>query len=253
MTASQNLGGKGQPARERRAFLKIGSVCAIVGTGAYAVSSALHGSLTGSEGAEVFFRHVLQRPYWDLIHLGYMLAIVCWLGTFITVARSLGTSENDPSSSSLFGRFAVASLTVGAALTCLHFSIDGYVLTELADDWANASPQEREAIVQMGDFVHALLRTPLFVMEPILLFGLPCALIGLGIAIDRTYPTWLGWAGFAVGLTIFVTGATWFVDLRIVPDLMLFAVLLPLEWSWLLALGVVMWRQSNAISDAAVD
>jgi hypothetical protein len=97
----------------------------------------------------------------------------------------------------------------------------------------------------MGEFVHTLLRKPLFVVELLFLFGLPFALIGLGIALDREYPAWFGWAGFVVGAATFVTGTTWFVGLRAIPELVLFVALLPLEWMWTLALGVVMWRTSK--------
>lgn len=229
---------KGRPVRERRAVLRIGSVCAIFGTLAYATFGVLHGPLSGSGGAEVIFRHVLERPYWALIHLGSMLAILLWLGAFVALERSFGASGNDSKLYSL----AVVSLTVGAAVSFLHFSIDGYVLTELADRWATAPPAEREEVVRMGEFVHTLLRQPLFVVELVFLFGLPFALIGLGIGLDREYPAWLGWAGFVVGAATFVTGTTWFVGLRVIPEVVLFVALLPLEWLWLLAMGVVMWR-----------
>lgn len=231
--------------RQIRAALRVGSVCAILGTVMYVAFGVLHGPLSGAGGAEIIFRHVLERPYWDLIHLGGMLAILLWLVAFVALARSFGASGEDSAFSSLVGRLAVVSLTVGAALTFLHFSIDGYVLTELADEWAAGSPAEREEAVRMGDFVHALLRQPLFVVELLFLFGLPFALVGLGIALDRGYPAWFGWAGFVVGAAMFVTGTTWFVGLRVIPELVLFVVLLPLEWMWTLSLGVVMWRTSK--------
>jgi hypothetical protein len=214
---------------------------------AYAFFGVLHGSLSGSDGAEVIFRHVLERPYWALIHLGSMLAILLWLGAFVALERSFGTSGNDSRFSLLAGWLAVISLTVGTAVSFLHFSIDGYVLTELADRWATAPPAEREEVARMGELVHTLLRQPLFVVELLFLFGLPFALIGLGIALDWAYPAWFGWAGFVVGAATFVTGATWFVGLRVIPELVLFAALLPLEWMWTLALGVVMWRTSSKL------
>jgi len=232
--------------RQIQASLRVGSVCAILGTVMYVASGVLHGPLSGSRGPEIIFRHVLERPYWALIHLGSMLAILLWLVAFVALARSFGAfGEDYPAYSSLIGQLAVVSLMVGAAVSFLHFSIDGYVLTELADGWAAAPPAEREEVVRMGGFVHTLLRRPLFVVELLFLFGLPFALIGLAIALDREYPAWFGWAGFVVGAATFVTGTTWFVGLRVIPELVLFVALLPLEWMWTLALGVVMWRTSK--------
>jgi hypothetical protein len=234
--------------RTTRVSLRIGSVCAIVGTLAYVIAGVLHGPLSGSGGVEVIFRHVLERPYWVVFHLVSMLAIVCWLCAFVALVRSFQTAGDNSKPSSLVGWFAIVGLTAGAAVSFLHFSIDGYALKELADGWATALPAERENIVRMGESVHVLLREPLFVSEIVFLFGLPFALIGLGIALDRTYPAWLGWAGFAVGAATFVTGATWFVGLPIIPELTLFVALLPLEWVWILALGVVMWRRSRLLA-----
>jgi hypothetical protein len=211
----------------------------------YVASGVLHGPLSGRGGAEIIFRHVLERPYWALIHLASMLAILLWLVAFGALARSFGASGEDSAFSLLIGRLAVVSLTVGAAVSFVHFSIDGYVLTQLADGWATASPPERKEAVRMGELVHTVLRQPLFVFELLFLFGLPFALIGLGIALDREYPAWFGWAGFVVGAATFVTGTTWFVGLRVIPEVVLFVALLPLEWMWTLALGALMWRTSR--------
>jgi hypothetical protein len=137
-----------------------------------------------------------------------MLAILLWLVAFVALARSFGASGEDSATSSLIGWLAVASLTVGAAVSFLHFSIDGYVLTELADRWAAAPPAEREEAVQMGEIVQTLLRQPLFVDELLFLFGLPFALTGLGIALVREYSAWFGWVGCVVGAAMFVTGTT---------------------------------------------
>lgn len=243
------LGGRVFEKGQIRVSLRVGSVCAILGTVMYVASGVLHGPLSGGGGAEIIFRHVLERPYWALIHLGSMLAIPLWLVAFVALALSFGASGEDSALSSLIGRLAVVSLTVGAAVSFVHFSIDGYVLTELADRWAAAPPAEREEVARMGEFVHTLLRQPLFVVELLFLFGLPFALIGLAIALDRGYPAWFGWAGFVVGVATFVTGTTWFVGLRVIPELVLFVALLPLEWMWTLALGVVMWRASKLLSE----
>jgi len=55
-----------------------------------------------------------------------------------------------------------------------------------------------------------------------------------------------------VGAATLVTGITWFADIDLVPELTLWTVLQPLEWLWLLVLGVVMWRESNTAREAAI-
>lgn len=211
-----------------RASLRIGSVCAMFGTFAYVTCGLLHGSLSGRGGAEILFRHVLERPYWGLIHLGSMFSILCWLAAF-TWSLGTPTSSNSSEYSSLIGLLAVVSLTFGAAVASLQFFVDGYTLTALADRWAAASPVEQQGIVRTGDLLQTLIREPVFVSEPIFLFGLPFALIGLGVALDGRYPAWIGWAGFAVSGATFVTGVTWFVGLDFIPELTLWVALQPLQ------------------------
>lgn len=77
-------------------------------------------------------------------------------------------------------------------------------------------------------------------------------LIGLGVALDRACPAWFGWSGFAVSAATLVTGITWFAGVDLVPELTLWAALQPLEWLWLLVLGVMMWRESNTAREAAI-
>jgi len=141
-----------------------------------------------------------------------------------------------------------------AAVASLQFLVDGYTLAVLADCWAAASsPAEQESIVRMSDLLHTLIREPVFASEPVFLFGLPFALIGLGVALDRAYPAWFGWSGFAVGAATLITGITWFAVVDLVPELTLWAALQPLEWLWHLVLGVVMWRESNTAREAAIE
>src|SRR5918998_1072489 len=97
--------------KQIRASLRLGSVCAILGTVMYVASGVLHGPLSGSEGAEVIFGHVLERPYWTLIHLVSMLAILLWLVAFAALARSFGGSGEGSAFSFLLGQFGVVHLT----------------------------------------------------------------------------------------------------------------------------------------------
>lgn len=175
--------------------LRVGSLCAVTGTVVYVVFGVLHGTLTGRNGVEVVFRHVLERPYWSAIHLAAMFGISLWLGAIVALAR--GTSDNDDSkASSMIGNLAVVFMTIGTAVAFLHFAIDGYVLKNLADSWAMGSPAEQENIVRIGEFLQRVLREPLFVTEVIFLQGLPFALVALLVARGRNYPAW-GSAGSA--------------------------------------------------------
>jgi len=232
--------------------LRIGSICAILGTIAFVTAGALHGSLTvGSGSFEVVFRHVAERPYWSAIHLfGYTFGVLLWLATFVALARTFGISTSGGQGiSSFVGQLTVALMVVGSTMAILQYVTDGYVLPRLTERWATVSGAQRESIVRTGEIFQTLLREPLFEGEVAFCYGLPFALAGLGVALDRAYPSWFGRFGFLAGGGVFVYGATSFVGLDLIPELVLWAALMPLEWLWTIALGVVMWRKSNAAAD----
>lgn len=236
-----------QPPHGRRAVFRTGAVCAIVGTAAFFVAGALHGGLTVGGNFEVAFRHVAERPYWSAIHLlGYIFGVLLWLVAFVALSRTFTISGNGgPGISALVGRLTVAFMTVGSTIAVLQFATDGYVLPRLAESWATASGAERESIVRMGEIFQTLVREPLFAGEVAFCYGLPFALAGLGVALNREYPGWFGWVGVLVGGSVFIYGATSFVGLALIPETILWAALMPLEWLWTIALGVLMWRRAD--------
>lgn len=59
-----------------------------------------------------------------------------------------------------------------------------------------------------------------------------------------------GWLGFLIAAGIFITGTSWFIGLDFIPELTLWVALLPLEWLWTIALGILMWQKSNTASVA---
>lgn len=222
---------------QRNALLRIGAVCAIIGTLGYLALFLSHGDLP-DETAESALAWVAEKPL-SVLHLGIILCFLLWVGALIALASSLveGTSW-------ALGQLGSAGAVVGATLLAVHYRIDGPALEQVADAWAGAAGAERERLLDRGDLV--ILMTgggfPLYVA---LLLGLPFILFGMAVILSSTYPSWLGWLGAAAGAVAFVVGTTNFVGLEF-PPIQLFVLSVFLLDVWMVAMGVLMWRRATS-------
>ncbi|MGD9529300.1 MAG: hypothetical protein AB7V44_21230, partial [Pseudonocardia sp.] len=201
--------GSAPDADRRNALLKIGAVCAIVGTLGYLVLFLVHGDLP-DQTAESALSWVAQRPF-SLLHLGIILCSLLWVAAFLGLAASLADAVPWA-----LGQLGSAAAIVGATLLAVHYRIDGPALEEVADAWVVATGPEKARLLEHGELV--LLMTgggfPLYVA---LLLGLPFALFGIAVAVSSEYPSILGWLGAVVGVVGFSTGAANFALLALIP------------------------------------
>ena len=236
-------GAKLEEARDERALLRLGGVCAVLGTVANVAASAAHGDLpeTGTRAALGF---VAARSTWSLVHLTSIFAVLLWLVAFVALSGSMSRGA-----AWLLARVGLAGFSVGAAVHVIFFSIDGYALKGAADAWAAASGPERESLLRAGDLV-LLLQNSQFVSAITLVLGLPFVLFGLSVAFSRAYPAWLGWVGAALGGGAFFTGVTRFVRIEVVPDPLLFGVFGLGVSLWTAAMGALMWKRAGKLPRA---
>lgn len=226
-----------QSARERR-LLRLGAVYAVLGTIVNIVISAAHGDLPES-ATQASLSFVATRDSWGVVHLGGIVGVFLWVGALVALASSIGRGAG-----STFARLGTASAFVGAAIHAVFFSIDGFALKRTADAWQTASPTERVGWLQAGDLV-LLLQDSQFVSAIAFLLGLPFVLFGLAVAFSRSYPVWLGWAGFTAGAGALFTGMTRFVGLNFISDPVLFGVFGLGVSLWMVIIGVLMWRRAG--------
>lgn len=219
---------------QRNALLRIGAVCAIVGTPGYLVLFLSHGDLP-DETTESALAWIAEKPL-SALHLGIILCFLLWVGALIALASSLvgGTSW-------ALGQLGSAAAIVGLTLLAVHYRIDGPALEEVADAWAGATGAERARLLDRGELV--LLMTgggfPLYVA---LLLGLPFLLFGLAVVFSSNYPSWLGWLGTVAGALAFLVGTINFVGVDF-PPIQLFVLSVFLLDVWMIAVGVLMWRR----------
>ena len=226
-----------------RRLLRLGGVCAVLGTAANVVASVGHGDLPEA-GTRAALGFVAERDTWGLVHLTSIFAVLLWVVAFAALSSSMPRGA-----AGLLSRFGLVSISVGAAVHVVFFSIDGYALKGAADAWAAAPGSERGSLLRAGDLV-LLLQDSQFVSVIALVLGLPFVLFGLSVAFSRAYPAWLGWVGATAGAGAFFTGTTRFVRFELIPDPVLFGVFGLGVSLWMAAMGALMWKRAGALPHA---
>ena len=235
--------------RERQVLLRAGALCAVAAAIVYVAAGAPHGDLPTNEqgllGETAALRYVAGHALWIPIHLGTVLAGMLWVGALAALAGTLS-----PGAARAVGRLLVPSAIIGGTFVVLDYALDGYALKVLADQWAAASGAEREALQRMAE-TGIWLVSGTFHNEVLTFYGLTMLLAGLAVALDGRYPRWLGRAGMAAGALATLNGLLEFAGITLTPlaglglDFLVFAVVIPVELLWLLALGILMWRRGG--------
>jgi hypothetical protein len=157
-----------------------------------------------------------------------------------------------PGAASAIGRLLVPSAIVGGMFTIFDYSVDGYDLWVLAARWTAATAAERADEAQMTQTVITL-QNGTFRSEMLIFYGLTFLLAGLAVTLDGQYPAWFGGIAALAGGVVLLTALLSFVGVGVPrQDVLVFAVIMPLESLWLLILGVLMWRRGRQITPQCV-
>jgi hypothetical protein len=237
--------GAEQRTREQ-ALLRTGAVCAKLGAVISVAAGASFGNLTNEAGTEAVLRAIASRPswYWPTVHLGFIVGAFLWVWAFVALASSLTRGV-----SWVLGRLGVASIIVGAAIHLTDSSISGAGLTALAKAWENAQASEQANLLRVGDTLLYVLRGTWPSVHNYF-HGVPFILLGLAVASDGRYPAWLGWVAVVGGLGALVGGVLMFVGVELGRE-RFFIVFAQIVSLWMVAMGVLTWRDAGQPIDAA--
>lgn len=217
--------------------LKTGGLCAVLGAVTFTTARLLHGD-TPAAHAEAALHFVASRPTYAAVHLFAVFAAVLALAGLVALVVSLTRPA-----ASLLGRAAMASALVGLAVFAVESTSEGLALPELAHAAAHAAPDERADLIRAAHAVAAATHGPSLIAMA-LLYGVALALIGLAMVLDE-YPSWLGWAGTAIGTVTLVAASGLFLSPALFPGALLYGVLASiLAQAWLLATGLAMLRRA---------
>lgn len=226
-----------------RALLRIGAICAVIGSVVSVAAGTGFGNRTVGADTETVLRFIAARPdwYWPLVYLGFIAGALLWVGAFIALAGSLPQGI-----SWALGRLGVASIIIGATLHIIDASISGFGLSAVAHAWATAPGPEQADLLRDGDL---LLRMLGGTWASVITFfhGVPFILLGLAVVFSHRYPAWLGWIGVGGGLGSVVFGVVMFLG---TPGMVYVAFAIAVS-SWMVVMGILMWQRANRLSIAA--
>jgi len=147
------------------------------------------------------------------------------------------------------GRLGAASVLVGIAVFTFEHITDGVAGQDLAEDWATATPADQANLELVAETAFTILRGP-SLAGTIILWGLPLMLFGRAAMLER-YPTWLGWAGLALGAVTVLGAAALLFSPDLFPGALVYGLLVSvIVQIWTLVLGITMWRRADVASTA---
>lgn len=221
-----------------RPALKFGGALAVIGGLGYFVTLLLHGDLP-DQTTEIALEHIAGRPEWRALKLTLIACVLCWIGAFTALARSLPQGL-----SSLLGRWAVSISIVGAGIVVVEYAIIGHALKDVAVAWLASPATDTEATLRMADVMLAI-TGGLFHSFVAWMLGLPYVLLGVAVVVGDGYPRWLGWVAIVAGSGALLAGTTRFLGFGLVPYPLLYGGFVIPLCLWLAAMGVLMWRRTR--------
>jgi hypothetical protein len=229
------------PVREpgQAAALRIGAGCGIVGGLAFAALRTLHGD-TPAADPQASLAFVTERPWYAGVHIGALLAATLSLAMLTALAGSLTHPTGQ-----LLGRWGLATAVVGLGAFAVESTSEGLALPELARALAGASPEQRIELVRLAHAVGAATHGPSLAAIAVL-YGIALMAFGLALVVDD-YPSWLGWAGLAVGAVTLVAATGEYLNPDLVPGFLIYGLLASiLAQAWLVALATTMLRRARS-------
>jgi len=181
-------------------FLRVGALSAFAGFVLQFVASSEHpGHAAPNESAAVFQEYAVSSN-WTTVHLGQFAGGLLVALALVFIARSLPRRG-------IAGAFALIGGTaavIWAAIFAVQMAVDGFALKATIDAWVSAPPADRSAAFLVAEGIRAIemgLSSLFHVMN-----GTALLMLGLAVALGRTYPSWLGWFGTAAGAGFILGG-----------------------------------------------
>ena len=174
-----------------RLVLRIGAVSSVVGVGVLFVAEAFHGGHHPGNLSATLPVYAANR-IWELVHIAQFVGYLLLLLGLLAVYRSMHDGR-----SGTIARIGFVTAVVATAIFGVNQAVDGVAVKFVADQWVSApTPQKAETFRIANAVRHVEIGTTSFSQ---LTFGLALLLNGLALALARSYPQLLGWAGMVLG------------------------------------------------------
>jgi hypothetical protein len=226
---------------------RIGGISGIAAGSLAVIANALHPRMAPSDlgNTEKLLEMVSGYSLWRIDHLAIVFVVALALIAAVGLTRSI---TDLPAAS--WARVALASTVVTSAVAAVSFSMDGFVLAEVAQDWAQASGAEQAAILERARTVQYF-DGALFAVTIIGAFGVTQLLTGLALWQSSLYPKWIGATALFSGVVGLVSGSWMWMsgEIGVGNFLVLFTITSVLFAVWLLAASFRLLRRSQGAPD----
>jgi hypothetical protein len=197
-----------------------------------------------NDALAAFAMYAADRP-WVASHLTQLAGVALMVAALLSLTQQL-EREISAGYSRLAAGGAIASLAVATALQ----AVDGIALKVLVDEWANAPVAEKAITFHVALAVRQVEVGLASALN--LLVGLTMLAYGAALFGAQTYPKWFAALAIVNGPLALVAGVvmayTGFSEAAMAISMPASSILL----IWMLALGVLMWRQRPIAEESAV-
>jgi hypothetical protein len=229
-----------------RDLYRIGGIAGISGGILGVVANALHPRPGTSDlsRTEEILDMAAGYSLWRLDHLLILVALMLGVVAVVALARSVAETP-----AAGWARVAFAATLVTGAAAALAFSVDGFVLGGVAEDWAAARGVGRALMLERAETLQYVDRA-FFSVATIGLFGVTQLLFGLVLWRSGTYPPWIGTAALAGGVAGLISGVWMWLsgELGLGNFLVLFSITSVLFAVWVFGASLLLLQRSREAS-----
>jgi hypothetical protein len=222
---------------------KIGGIAGVAGGILAVIANGLHPRPAPSDLGRT--RELLDMvegySLWRVDHLAILVALCLGVIAAVALARSLGDPVPNP-----WARLALAATLVTGAVAAVSFSIDGFVLAGVAEDWAAARGLRRALMLERAETLQYV-DLAFFSVSTVGLFGLAQGLFGLAFWRSTSYPRWIGAAALVGGGAGLISGVWMWLSggLGLGNFIIFFTITSVLFAVWLFAGSLLLLRRSK--------
>jgi hypothetical protein len=181
-------------------LLRIGAASLALGFLSQVPLGVLHPHQEDPNNSQAAFTEYAHSGDWVLVHLGQFVGTLLATLGLVVIATSLARQRGLPGALAVVGTLTAVTTT---AVFAVQMAIDGIALKAAVDAWISASGgAEQSGAFDVAEGIRATEKglSALFHLNN----GLTLLSLGIGIALARRYPRWLGWVGATAGASLLV-------------------------------------------------
>jgi hypothetical protein len=221
-------------------FLRVGAMCAIVGSIIYMVANLAHPRSPNIESTPAQIETVAHSDIWVTDHLAVFFGGFLMLFGLMALTRMLHDGPSAP-----WAKFGQASAMVSTSVWAVLMAVDGIASKVVHVGWAVAPVAEKAMALRVASMMEEI-DISIFSMYIIVFFGFTYLLYGLAVTKSAVFPRWLGWVAVLLGLASLIDGTVQgLTGLSVLVTNTLFATFASLLTVWTIVMGVLMWRKTK--------